>query len=71
MKKELILFIIILIVLTLVFHYNEFLQYPLEHISALSTSGAYGFGAFHPIVFTLIAYILLWIPRLIAKLFNR
>lgn len=71
MKKELIIFVSILVVLTLSIHYREFLEYPLDHIYALSNSGAYGFGSFHPIIFTLIVYVLLWLPRLIIKFFNK
>jgi len=70
MKKELIVFISIFFVLTIIFHYKEFLEYPIIHILSLPTSGAYGFGIFHPIVFTFIVYILLWILRLIGRLFK-
>ena len=61
----------ILIILTISIHYKEFLEYPLEQIKNLSSSGGYGFGSFHPIVFTLLIYVLLWIPRSIMKLFNK
>ena len=71
MRKELILIVSILIILTIFVHYKEFLEYPLTHIYALSTSGAYGFGSLHPIIFTLILYLFLWFPRLIIKLFKR
>jgi hypothetical protein len=71
MKKELIIIVSILMVLTILIHYKEFLSYPFEQIKALGTSGAYGFGSYHPLIFTLILYLFLWIPRLIIKLFNR
>ncbi|MAD41175.1 MAG: hypothetical protein CL623_02140 [Arcobacter sp.] len=71
MKKEFFIIVSIFLILTIVMHYQEFLNYPLAQIKALPSSGAYGFGAFHPIIFTLIVYLLLWIPRAIIKLFTK
>jgi len=69
MKKEFLLIVSIFLILTITMHYQEFIAHPVEQIKALSNSGAYGFGSFHPLIFTLIVYILLWIPRAIIKLF--
>ncbi|WP_151949467.1 hypothetical protein [Aliarcobacter butzleri] len=71
MKKELIIFIVILIVLTITMHYKEFINYPLAHIKNFPNSSAYGFGIFHPLVFASIIYFVLSIPRLVIKLFKR
>ncbi|WP_152019122.1 hypothetical protein [Aliarcobacter butzleri] len=71
MKKELIIFIVILIVLTMTMHYKELINYPLTHLKNFPNSSAYGFGIFHPLVFTNIIYIVLSIPRLVIKLFKR
>ena len=71
MKKELKIFIVILIILTLSVHYKEFLEYPLEHIKNFPNSGAYGLGIFHPVVFTALVYILISIPRLIIRFLRR
>jgi hypothetical protein len=71
MKKELIYIVGILIILTFTMHYKELIAYPLELLKALPSSGAYGFGSFHPIIFTLIVYVLLWIPRFIIRIFKR
>jgi len=71
MKKEIIILVAIFLVLTLGMHHQQWLSYPIEHLSNLSTSGAYGIGAIHPIVFTLAVYIILSIPRGIVKLFRR
>jgi membrane-associated phospholipid phosphatase len=71
MKKELLIIVSILIILTISVHYKEFLSHPLDHVIALGNSGAYGFGSSHPLVFTFIIYILLLIPRLIIKLLNK
>ncbi|MDN5088747.1 hypothetical protein [Aliarcobacter butzleri] len=68
MKKELIIFIVILIVLTMTMHYKEFINYPLTHLKNFPNSSAYGFGIFHPLVFTSIIYIVLSIPRLVITI---
>jgi len=71
MKKELLIIVSILIILTIAMHYNELLTHPINHISDLSKSGAYGLGGFHPLVFTFVVYILVLIPRFLIKLFKR
>ncbi|MDZ7817798.1 MAG: hypothetical protein U5K55_03870 [Aliarcobacter sp.] len=71
MKKELIIFIVITLVLTTVFHYKEFLEYPLQHLKNFPNSGAYGMGIFHPLIFSAFVYVTLLIPRGIYKLFKR
>ncbi|MBP7225252.1 MAG: hypothetical protein KBA17_01835 [Aliarcobacter sp.] len=71
MKKELKIFIIILVGLTIVMHYKEFLEYPLQHLKNFPNSGAYGLGMLHPIVFTAIVYIVLLLPRLMIRFFKK
>lgn len=71
MKKELKIFIIILVGLTVVMHYKEFLEYPLQHLKNFPNSGAYGLGMLHPIVFTAIVYIVLLLPRLMIRFFKK
>jgi len=66
--KELYIFLGTFLFLTLGMHHKEWISYPLEHLNNLSTSGAYGLGMIHPLVFTLIIYILLWIPRVITSI---
>ena len=70
-KKEVYIFLVILVVLTIGIHHKELLENPVEHISKLPSAGAYGLGAIHPIVFTTIVYILIGIPRLISKLIRK
>lgn len=67
MKKEFYIFLVILIFLSALMHLEEFISYPLEHLLALKTSAAYGFGFLHPFVFTFVIYILFLIPRLVVK----
>jgi uncharacterized membrane protein len=71
LKKELKIFIIILVGLTVVMHYKEFLEYPLQHLKNFPNSGAYGLGMLHPIVFTAIVYIVLLLPRLMIRFFKK
>ncbi|HJE02614.1 MAG TPA: hypothetical protein K8U92_01950 [Aliarcobacter thereius] len=61
------LFLITFVVLSLLMHYKEFLNQPIVHIQNLSIAGAYGFGSFHPIIFTAIIFILLLIVKTILK----
>jgi hypothetical protein len=70
-KKELLFFFILMLGGTLFMHHQALLSYPITHLTNLSTSGAYGFGAFHPLIFTALLYLLLWIPRFIFHLFQR
>jgi len=46
-------------------HFKEWIDHPLAHIEALPTAGAYGIGAFHPLVFTLFIYLILGFFRVI------
>lgn len=69
--KELYILLAIFIILALGMHHQEWISHPIEHIKNLPSSGAYGIGATHPLVFTIIVYIILWIPRLIFKLFKK
>jgi len=70
MKKELVIFAVVFIVLTLGMHHKEWLSHPLMHLSNLPQAGAYGVGFVHPLVFTVVVYLMLWIPRGIFKLFK-
>lgn len=69
--KELFILITTFLFLTLAMHHKEWLAHPIEHINNLSNAGAYGLGIIHPLVFTLLIYILLWLPRIIIRFFKR
>jgi len=69
--KEILIFIILLVILSLGMHYESWMLDPISHFENLSSSGAYGLGVYHPFVFTAIAYIVLLIPRLIFRLIFR
>ncbi|WP_419770785.1 MAG: hypothetical protein ACNI3C_03095 [Candidatus Marinarcus sp.] len=71
MKKELWVFVSIFLVLSLGMHYKEWLTSPFEHIVHLKSSGAYGIGAIHPLIFTLIVYLIIGLPRGIVKLIKK
>jgi hypothetical protein len=59
MKKQLSLFLGIFLFLAIGMHFKEWFSHPIEHLMALPSAGAYGIGAFHPLVFTLIVYLVL------------
>lgn len=71
MKKEILIFIGVFLFLTIGMHFKEWTSYPIEHMMALPNSGAYGIGAIHPLVFTLIVYLVIRLPFLLKKLFTR
>jgi len=71
MKKELVIFIGIFLFLAIGMHFKQWTGYPVDHFMALPSASAYGLGAEHPFVFTLIVYIILGVPRAIAKLFSK
>jgi uncharacterized membrane protein len=70
-KKELIIFGIVFLISTLGMHHKEWFSHPVEHLMHLPNAGAYGVGAIHPIIFTLVIYLLVWIPRGIVRLFRK
>jgi hypothetical protein len=59
MKKQLSLFLGVFLFLAIGMHFKEWLSHPVEHLMALPSAGAYGIGVFHPLVFTLIVYLVL------------
>jgi len=71
MKKELTIFTGLFLFLAIGMHFKEWMSHPIEHIVALPTAGAYGIGAFHPLIFTLIVYIIVLIFRVIFSFFKR
>ena len=71
MKKELTIFTGLFLFLAIGMHFKEWMSHPIEHIVALPTAGAYGIGAFHPLIFTLIVYIIVLIFRAIFSFFKR
>ncbi len=72
MKKELVIYFVVILVVALSWHHKQWLDHPFEHLIGLPQGGAFGIpGVIHPLVFGFLAYLLLWIPRLIAKLFTK
>jgi len=71
MKKELYIYLFIFLLLSLLMHFEQWLDSPLNHLQNLENSGAYGIGFIHPFVFTFLIYIILLILRLIAKIFRK
>ena len=71
MKKELTIFIGLFLFLAIGMHFKEWISHPIEHILALPTAGAYGIGAFHPLVFTTLLYLVVLMGRGIVKFFGK
>jgi hypothetical protein len=71
MKRELIIFIGIFLFLAIGMHFEEFTSFPIEHTVNLAHAGAYGFGPAHPLIFTLIVYIIIGVPRFVIKLLTK
>jgi len=70
-KKELAIFISIFLVLAIGMHFKEWTSHPVDHLMALPDAGAYGLGPMHPLIFTLIIYIIIAVPRGLVKLFKK
>ena len=71
MKKELMILIGIFLFLAIGMHFKEWIDHPLEHIQALPDASSYGLGWEHPIVYTVLVYLIISIPRGIGKLFSK
>jgi len=64
LKKELFIFIVIFLFLSVGMHFEEWINIPLVHLQALPDSNSYGFGWEHPFIYTFAVYIVLYILRL-------
>lgn len=71
MKKQLLLFIGVFLFLAMGMHFKEWLDHPVAHLMALPSSGAYGLGMIHPLVFTLIGYVVLIIILALIRLIKK
>jgi len=71
MKKELTIFVGIFAFLAIGIHFKEWISHPIEHLMSLPEAGAYGIGAFHPLVFTVAVYLIVLIGRVIVSLFTK
>jgi len=70
MKKELMIFLGIFLVLALGMHFKQWISHPIEHIMALPDAGAYGLGPWHPLIFPGVIYGVLLLLRGIVKMFD-
>lgn len=70
-KRELKVYLVVFLISAFGMHHKEFISYPVEHIMHLPTAGAYGLGMIHPIVFSFVIYLIVWIPRLISGMFKK
>lgn len=63
-NKEFVIYLGLFLFLALGMHHKAWLDHPIEHIRALPQSD---FGVFHPFYFTLGAYLLVGLIRLIIS----
>jgi len=70
MKKEFTIYVGIFLFLAIGMHFKEWIDHPIEHIMSLPHAGAFGLGAFHPLIFTTIVYVIFVILRSFVKLFT-
>jgi hypothetical protein len=71
MKKELMIFVGIFLFLAIGMHFKEWTSHPIEHLLALPSAGAYGLGAIHPLIFTIVGYLVFVSFRAIQRLIVR
>ena len=67
MKKELVIIIGIFLFLAIGMHFKEWMEYPIDHLMALPHASSYGLGWEHPIVYTVVVYIIVLMPRMIFR----
>ncbi|MCK5111506.1 MAG: hypothetical protein KAQ94_08290 [Arcobacteraceae bacterium] len=68
MKKELLVYIGIFLFLAIGMHFKQWIDHPIDHLINLPHGGAFGVpGTLHPFVFSLIVYLIVWLPRSIFK----
>jgi hypothetical protein len=71
-KKELGILTGLFLFLTIGMHFKQWIDHPITHIMNLQDGGAFGIpGVIHPIVFTLMLYIVVGVPRLIGKVISK
>lgn len=68
LQKEIFIFIALFIFLALGMHMKQWISHPMEHLQHLSESQ---FGTFHPLYFTLLVYVVLYILRSILSFVGR
>jgi len=68
LKREVLIFLALFIILALVVHVDAWISHPLEHLAALPSSD---FGPLHPLFFSFGAYLALLIVRLFARMVRR
>ncbi|RLA73719.1 MAG: hypothetical protein DRG11_07185 [Epsilonproteobacteria bacterium] len=68
MKKQFYMFIFMFLFLAIGMHFKQWTSHPIEHMMNISQGGAFGIpGIIHPLVFTILGYIVL---LGLIKLFN-
>ena len=66
--RELILFAVLFVVLSLAMHFGAWVDHPIRHLEALPSSPL---GLWHPLWLTFMVYLSLWIVRLPLRFFRK
>ncbi|HHD77357.1 MAG TPA: hypothetical protein ENK97_01045 [Campylobacteraceae bacterium] len=66
--RELILFGVLFVVLSLAMHFSAWIEHPIRHLEALPSSPL---GLWHPLYLTLAVYLLLGVVRLLVRFCRR
>ncbi len=67
-RRELLVYVGILIVMSALMHQGAWLTHPVEHMERLPQSS---FGAFHPLLFALGVYLVFGLARLLFRLLKK
>jgi len=70
-KRELTIFVGIFLFLAIGMHFKVWISHPIDHIMTLASGGIDDLGTYHPLIFTLAAYLIILPFRGIAKLFKK
>jgi len=75
MKRQLLIFLAIFLILTVGIHFQAWVSHPLDHLLSLPESGAYGLGMLHPLIFTLLVYLVVaaiaWVGRILKRVVSK
>jgi hypothetical protein len=64
MKKEFLVFVGLFLFLAIGMHFKQWSSHPIEHLMALPSASSYGLGWEHPLVYTFIVYIIVYVLRI-------
>ena len=67
LKKELLIFLVLFVISSLIFHWSSWMSNPLSHLEALFSSPM----PYHPLLYVFLIYIVILIFRMIIALIKK